>query len=521
MLERIASDRPVILTFGTERTYRIRSSPSRYVIPLKGLENVTIDGGGSTFVLEPSLRFLDVQGSRNIVIRRLRVDYDPLPFADGVVTAVDASRRTMTVRLMNRADLPRVVGGPTQEDGEQAYFGMLWGPGPYGPISRHVWLGRVETAAEASSVVVRPSDEFTDYSGIVADRWHISLPATGIAHRRGPGACFCIRDNDTVSLEDVELWSATWMGFEIARNRGTLRFNRVHVRPKPDSSRLMSTWRDAFHVKGNRAALLWEDCELTGMNDDAYNISTHSSVITRLDSPTEVEVKQKFPLLFIPWRVGDRLVAADEESRQLLGSTTIAAVREGKPEPPIEGEPTAPSVHLTLSQPISRLATGVMAWNADAANPNTVLRRCRIHQSCRLQSPVTLEECDVTALLWFYAEPIEGPFPGPVTVKDCVLRRGRGNATYAVICSGASQRNDPESALPPRALHDFAFLHNRIAGGVSIEGVERLRMEDNVLLEPKGPFVVERNHGVALSRNRLADGTSLPDRTETLPSQTR
>jgi hypothetical protein len=493
------------LQFAPNRTYFIRTAPSRYAFDLSGVSELVLDGGGSTFELGPHVRFLRLRDSRKVTVRRLRVDFRPLPFADGTVVAVNGRTRSLDVRLADGPDTA-VCGGPTHEDGEQAFFGMLWTDGPYGTVSRHYWLDRVEPGGSAGVVRAYASKEFTEFGDLEPGRWKISLPVPGIAHRYGPGACFSIRDNDTVTFEDVELWSAPWMGFEIARNTGVLTFRRVHVRPKPGSGRLMSTCRDGFHVKGNRARLLWDGCILAGMTDDAFNISTHSSVVARVLAPNRIEVRQKFPLLFIPWRIGSSLAAADERSRRLLGRSVVTHVETGPEPPPIQGEPAAPVSVLTLRQPIPGLTAGSMVWDASSANPDTTLRNCRIAMSCRLQSPVTLEHCDVTALLWFYAEGVEGPFPGPITVRDCTLRRGRGNPVYAVVCSGASELPDAAAQAPPRAIHGVRFERNRIYGGFSIEGAEDVTLTGNRFLETGAPIVVKHNHGLRTSANTDTKG---------------
>lgn len=518
MLDALPRGRKVSLRFAAARTYSVRSARGRYVFPFEGDADVTLDGGGSIFELAPDLRFMRMSACRRMTVRRLRVDFRPLPFIDGVVTRVDAADRALSVRAPG-ADADRALGGPTRQDGEQAYYGMLWFDGPYSVASRHCWVGRIERGAVAGEVTVRPTPDFTEYADIVPERWRISLPVPGIAHRYGPGACFRIRDNDGVAFEDVELWSAPWMGFEVARNRGRVSFKSVHIRPKPGSVRLMSTWRDGFHVKGNRASLLWEDCILSGMNDDAFNISTHSSLISRALPDGRIEVRQKFPLLYVPWEVGDRLSAADEHARRLVGSSRIVGVEEGKPGAPIQGEPVAPAVTLRLDRALPDLAVGTMVWNADAANPKTVLRRCRIEMSCRLQSPVTLDGCTVNALLWFYAEPVEGPFPGPVTVRRCTLRRGRGNPVHAVVCSGGPEGSDTRSAQPPRALHDFAFVGNRIEGGFVVDGVERVRIEGNRFAEVGAPIRTEGALDMTFRMNRGPSGEPIHRRPPTGETQ--
>lgn len=507
MLAALTPGERTVIRFEPGRTYYVRSALRRYVFSLHQQANLTIEGQGSEFDLDPWLRFIDLQKCRKVRIRGIRVDYRPPPFVEGTVSHRDRTRRTLTVRLDSEESARRALGGPTRQDGEQAYFGMLWYPGPHAMASSHCWIATVEPTGNPYYVMVHPTDDFTDYDAVVPETWRMSLPVPGSAHRYGPGPCFRIRDCADVTLDHVELWSAPWMGFEVSRNSGEVTFRRVHVRPKPGTNRLMSTWRDGFHVKGNRGRLVWEDCYLAGMNDDAFNISTHSSSVLEVLAPHRLLVRQKFPLLYIPWHKGDRIVAADETSRRLLGSARVAEAEEGPSPAPIGGEETAPPVILTLDKPIPGLARAAMVWNADAANPRTVLRRCRIEQSCRLQSPITLEYCHVTGLLWFYAERVEGPYPGPVTVRDCTLELGRGNPTYCLVCSGGS--DGAGQAMPPRALHDFLLSGNTVAGGVLIEGVERLRVERNRFVNARDPLVVRGNSDVVWQANRGPSGESL------------
>ena len=492
---------PVRLVFPRNKTYYVKTAPERYVFRLHRVSRLTIDGGGSTFLLDPYLRFLSLTESSHVTVRRLNVDFSPLPFVDGTVLAVNATERYVDVKLADAAQPP--VGGPTKQDGEQAFFSMLWSDGPYGPIGTHYWTARIAPGPQPGTARVYAAENFRSFAHIQPGRTRISIPVPGIAHRYGPGPCFAVSDNDTARFEDIELWSAPWMGFSVACNRGALTFRRVSIRPRPGTQRLTSTWRDGFHVKGNRASLLWEDCVLEGMNDDAFNIATHSSTVQRVLSPTEVEVRQTYPLGPIAWLPGDTLIAVDEPSRRLLGSAVVIEAQPG-PEPPrIQGKPAAQLWALRLDRALDGLQPGTLVWDATSCNPDTTLRRCRIGMSCRMQSPVRLESCTVTALLWFYCEHIEGGFPSGVSITDCILRRGRGNPKYALVFSGAPATG---VAKRPRAIHDVLIQGNRIYGSVRLEGVERATLSDNQFLEPDAEVLLRDNFDCTVTSNRDAAG---------------
>jgi hypothetical protein len=512
MVAAAKSDRggPVVLSFERGKTYRIASTADGWLFDLDGMENLTLDGGGSVFLLAPEPRFLSLVRSKHVVIRGFKVDYDPLPFVEGRVTSSDPAKRRIDIRLNEGASAP--LGGAARQGGEQAFFAMLWNDGAYTSLHTHCWVEMMAAGMGKGTSVLTPAAGFMGFPQIIAGKTRISLPVPGIAHRRGPGGTFRVSWNSDVSFEDVELWSAPWFGFEVNRNPGAIRFLRTHIRPKPGSGRWMSTWRDGFHVKGNRGSLRWDDCIVTGTCDDAFNIATHSSVVSKVISPTRIEVRQKFPLMHVPWEQGGTLVVAREGDARLVGRATIRKVETGPVTERDDGEPAAPRSILTLAEPVEGIKEGLMAWDPASSNPDTILKNCTIEMSCRFQSPVALDGCTTRALMWFYSEDIEGVFPVGASVRNCTLYRGRGNASAALIVRGAPHgKAIPEEAWStPRAVRDIVIENNRIHGAVIIEGVENLRVKNNRMMEAGALFQLRRNHVAEVSGNVGSDGKALP-----------
>jgi hypothetical protein len=236
-------------------------------------------------------------------------------------------------------------------------------------------------------------------------------------------------------------------------------------------------------VKGNGGELLWEDCVLSGMNDDAFNISTHTCHVTKIVSPTEIDIAPTYPLDPIQWVPGGLLMASDFDTRTLIGHGRVERVLWNNNQREVNGK--APHT-LILEKPIEGLKEGAMVWQPGAANPHTTLRRCRIENSCRFQTPVTLDHCEVTAFLWFYGEKVEGPFPSNVVVRDCVLRRGRGNPNLAVSFLGRVK-----GAAGPSAVHDITFEHNHVWGNFEMTGVDDARLIGNEFREAKASVRIE------------------------------
>ncbi len=505
-----AAPRPARLLFGKGKTYRLASGPGVWAIDLRGQRDVEIDGSGSRMLLHPSRRMLSLVGCTRINAHGFSVDFDPLPFAEGAVVARNAADGWVDVRVADGFALPP-LGGPTGVD-EQAYFAMLWHDGPHGLVGEHLFIADTREAYAGSlthrTIRVQAAPSFAGYGRIVEGRTRISLPVRGIAHKmlgQGASPVFVAEENDDVTCSDIDLYAGPLFGVSVARNRGALAFRRFNIAPPTGGRRITSTWRDGFHVKANYASLLWEDCRLEGMNDDAFNTATHSSRVAEAQG-VEMAVRQNFPLAIVPFGKGDLVAAYDPDAGRLLGKARVQACA-GSLEPDMSKPyPVAPLLRLTLDQAVPGLKPGAVVWNLSSANPHTVIRRCTIRNSCRFQSPVTLEGCDITALAWFYAEPVEGPLPQDVTIRNCKLRLGRGNPELAVVFS-ADQENASGKLLPAKepVIRNVTIEGCEIDGKVSLSHVTHATLRGNRLSEPRSALTLTDCRNVTLADNRLGD----------------
>ncbi|MBT8044951.1 MAG: hypothetical protein KJO79_08365, partial [Verrucomicrobiae bacterium] len=397
----------VELRFPKDKVICVKSGVERYAFLLNEVNNLRIDGQGSEFRLTPELRFLRAVGCSNLEVVNLKVDFLSQPTVAGTLAKVDPKAKAIEVKLDQPA-MAGKLGGPTGEDGEQAFFGMIQLESSYDTRKLfHYYVDRVEVLSPG---LVRVFNEKPVWKTLKQHgkpgQTRIGLPVPGVAHRYGPGPLFLIDGCRNALVSRVDVWSAPWFSFVLRRNEGQVTFRHVNVQPKLGSGKVLSSCRDAIHAKGNRASLLFEDCVLSGLGDDAFNLSTHCSRVTAIEAPNRITVAQQFPLVHIPFRVGDTLILMDPENNRKLAQRTIRAVNTiPSPRPPRAKPlaPWAPCSVLTLDRPVSEgLRTGLVAWSRESANPKSVIRRCVIRRSCRLQTNTLIEECDVQALLWFY-----------------------------------------------------------------------------------------------------------------------
>lgn len=477
---------PVTILFPERKQIFVATGTERYVFRLDALKGLGIDGGESTFLVHKDLRFLKATACEDLKIGFLNIDVTPSPVAESVVIDQAESGKRLKVRLSNPTEIG-TLGGPTKQDGEQSFFSMIWLKGKYATLSEHYYFQQViPVTGEPGVVWLEGEKNLPEWvlEKLVPGTTSVSLPVPGIAHRHGPGAMTVIDGCKNVQVEEMETWSAPWFAWEIVRNSGELVFRNTHIRPQPGSGRITSSWRDGFHVKGNRDKLLFEGCVLEGMNDDAFNISTHGWRVIDVPAPDRVLVRQIFPIQYMPMQAGGNAFILSADGTRRLAPAGIREIRE-IPRPGDRPD-LAPDLELHLDRKLEGLAKGCVVWDTSTSNPDTTLRRCRIGNSCRFQSPVTLDGCESDALLWFYSDTIEGPFPSGSVVRNCVLRQGRGNLRNASAIQGLREGTKASATPPPASempLCNILFENNEIHGGVSASHTASVVFRNNRFTE--------------------------------------
>jgi len=453
---------PAAVVFDRPGTYRVSSAPHDTFLRLEGMKNTTVDGRGSLFLLHPRLNVLDVSGSRNIQIRNFKVDYAPLPLREAFVVGADPRGRWIDVRVLDEFEPPPADPAPVPKP-RFPFFGMLWRPtdgtwieaGHYfieqivrsdSPDPRRFRVYAAPRSYARAGKVQPGSDRFT-------------LPVRGLAHCGD--ARLQVRHSRDVRFENVDIWCSPYFSFVVSDNEGALSFRNVNIRPKPGTRRLTSSWRDGFHVKDNRAEMLWEDCKLAGLQDDAFNISSMTWRVENVKAPDKIVIRQVFPASRMKeMRPGDVLVAYSVPQGRILGRARIVQATN----PPIAGGRLVKEIRLETALP--GLDRETCVWDEALCNPRNTIRNCSVVGTSRLRCPVLIENCRIQGLLWFYGDTIEGPLPRNVIVRNCLLTKGKGNPRL-LLATGSDFRTRGGRRYPMQAAdyRNFTFEENRAEGG--------------------------------------------------------
>ena len=219
-------------------TYRLApENGGKVVWTVQGLHDVEIVADGVTLVSTKLTRAVAIDGCSGVTIRGLTVDYDPMPFTQGVVTAVAPDLNSIDVKLHDgypRKPYSRIDVVDAATRFRKKGMPFLWGT-------------KAETIGEGT---VRVSLKGIGKAAAVGDlaSLNTSTEQGGIPH------ALCIEHSTGVALQNVTIHSAPGMGILEADGGGGTKYLgcRVVPGPKPAGASEIGVRRSARRRRSRR-----------------------------------------------------------------------------------------------------------------------------------------------------------------------------------------------------------------------------------------------------------------------------
>lgn len=310
LAEGVASGKPEIKI--PAGRYEIEPEDGIHLL-LQDLHNVTIDATGVELVCLETTLAVQITGCHNITLKGLTIDYDPLPFTQGVIIEISEDRKEHIIEVME--------GFPPAES---AYVFKHCIYKPDGDLRFGSYYRYELEALEGNRVRVYGLNESKDGGEQIGDI--AVLSAKSLKGRYRPHAVFVANSTGTV-LEDITLFSSPCFGFFEESSDGSIYRNcRVDRR----AGRVHSLNADAFHSKHAQRGPQILDCYAMWQGDDAVNICGAYHFITassgdrlRVVSMGKMTIQQGDPVQLVT-REGRRLDDAMVLSIRPAGSRTVA-----------------------------------------------------------------------------------------------------------------------------------------------------------------------------------------------------
>jgi hypothetical protein len=315
-----------------EKTWDQQNDPGHApdILPVEHLKNNIIAGEPGTHLIMgvPANGFM-IRQCEGLTIRQVTIDYQPLNFTQGTVVSADPANANFVVRI-----------DPGYADPIKPVFAGMLHAVFMAPATRK-WD---HTLGEAYVTDVQPLanglfrlDTRNDYSDQIPGSKFV------VATRRQAEA-FRITGSRDCLFEDITIYSAPGCGF-LSWSCDGVTLRRCTIQIKPETDRMYTTSADGFHCKVTRHVLM-EDCQFTGMGDDAANIAGGYGRVCEQISDTQLIVDRDF----VEAQKGDTVEFFD------LTSACVLATRHVIESQSIKWRGMR-ALQLTLDQPYQASAT--------------------------------------------------------------------------------------------------------------------------------------------------------------------
>ena len=517
----VASGQPaeVVLDAGTYRV--LPAAPRETCFPIHQATNLTVRGAGKStriVIADPASGGFGFGLCQQVSVRNLALDYDPVPFCQGTIRAVDGQTGSF--------DLEVEPGYPTPDAGN-----FLKAVEPYGkwgmimdPATRRIRAGTPDhyMTPRWERREGRVWRFFTADEHYRRNLSHLRVGDAYVHLARGHGSAVFAQGCDGIHIENVTVHASPGLAVGLVSNRGEILVRGLEVRFAPNTTRLLTANADGVHCQQNRSGPVIEDCYFEGMADDGVNIYTPPNVVREVRSPSQWLVSPG--AIILP---GDRLQVLDPKTGRLRGVVKVTGGRIEQRaflihlEPPLEGV-VAGADHRAADT----------LYNLDACGTGFVIRRNHMNGNrrygCLLRAGNGVVEdnlfADTTGAGVVLAnEPDwpEGPVPWGITIRSNRFFRGGTCLGYADSPHGAALAVRParlgHGLAEAQPVRDLVIENNefidRAGTAIFVGGATNVTVRDNRItasataeLRRSGPAIlIESSSGVSLLNTAISD----------------
>ncbi|MHB1484040.1 MAG: right-handed parallel beta-helix repeat-containing protein [Saccharofermentanales bacterium] len=489
----------------------------RYGIPVKNARNLTITGVENQTkitVTNQKLNGFKVLGGENVTIRNFIIDYDPLPFTQGTIKAVDFDNGTYDIELDEGYEdfTSRVYEGTNKGFGlPNIVNGLL--DSQFGPWAI-VATDFKDLGKRTWRVTISDKNYFRNTGLKTGARYVHKMTVWIDAALSSSGCRNIISENVTVCACPglASMWD----------NNDKVLIKNFKTAIPDGSGRLLSTNADGIHAFGNRGGMTIDGCSFFGMADDAINIHARSAVVSKIIAPDKVEVITGGTT---DCHIGDELMIFNIGT--LIEKDRVVAID-------VESDLNKQKQIITFNKKVSGLSEGTSytdiagdnLFNLSACGQGSIIRNCNFYTFRGRGVLMNTHDITIVDNDFYNVEGWgvsmhndttwkEGPPAFDIKIKNNRFHGiGFGHASSVFINS----MENPETHIPNKNIKDVLVEGNQFlnikSSAVGTFGIDGLVIRDNIIKndsEDRNTSAdIRLNHAknVIISGNRIFDKTS-------------
>lgn len=313
--------------------------PTKHIgVWLKGLKNVTIDGGGAKLMMHGEMTGIIIDECENVKLSNLSVDYaDP---SVSEMTIIDCGNNYFTAQVHPDSHYQIENNTITWTGENWAFKGGI--AQLYDPARDITWRTFCPQCPPAKVIELEPGLLRFSYPNkpnvevgyTFQMRDGIRDEASGFIHK-----------SRNVQLENINLYFLGNFSM-LVQYTENITLTNVNFEPEPGSGRTCAGFADLLHLSGCKGKIKVTNCRFSGAHDDPINIhGTHLKVIEYL-SANQVKLRFMHNQTYgiEAFFVNDQIEFINQETLLATASNTVKSVQRV----------SNTDVILTLQKPLSK-----------------------------------------------------------------------------------------------------------------------------------------------------------------------
>ncbi len=467
-------------------------------ILLQDCENLILDGQGAEVVIHrQDVSFTWVYLSTNLIVRNFSIDYDPLPFSQGVVTQILPDGTGFLLELD--------AGFPDPND---PFFASC---DSWGMLKDAAHPGRLKANVPSffryDSILAESNNLFRVLLSDVSQISYFELGDPFVINGRS-ASIGRYGQSENITFDRITAYACPGALFVGSR---TSRLNVLGCNGRLKGNRLIVSGADGVHCQSADIGPWIENCDFEGLSDDCLNIYGLPIYVLEQVSPTQMTVYARASI-----HPGDRMAFFDPNAGRVIQETTVVSYSGGTLmlSDPVEALNIAPP-----GTPIDVHEWKIYdhAYNMDTIGNHFVYRNNHMHDGRRygmlIKASYGLVENNIFEGLSRTGMVFKNNITSPegfwsqnlLIQNNRVSECGYGNWDPCVSVSSLKLTGFMETPIQ-KNFHFLNNTFNAVTGpAMELSGVSNLVAEGNVVTSgsPTGPLItIQFSEDVSLINNQ-------------------
>lgn len=319
------------------------ADPTKHIgLLLSGLKNVTLDGTGSTLLMDGEMTSFVVDGCENITLKNFCIDHKHPTQTEITVTE---NGKDYLIAKVHPTSQYRITS-----DNKLEWYGEGWSftngiAQMYDPFRDLTWRSWSPMENLVKAVEMRPGMLYLQYSQKPDIPVHTTFQIRDAIRDE---VCGFVNQSKNVRLENIHFYYLGNFGV-VCQTSENITVDKCDFGPRPGSGRTNAGFADFIQVSGCKGMVDIKDSRFVGAHDDPINIhGTHLKVI-ELTAPDRAKVRYMHSQTygFQSFFKGDDIEWVDTQSLLCVAKSKIKSAKMLSER----------EIEITLSQPLPASVT--------------------------------------------------------------------------------------------------------------------------------------------------------------------